>query len=208
VKAVILLSGPVAATPRLQEQLKEGVVIAADGGMAHAEALRLAPILWVGDFDSSPPELQARYAHIPRQTHPTDKDHTDAELAIRAALEQGASELVLVGALGGQTDHALTNLTLGLRLAQQGIGVMLSSGLEEAYPLLPGELELDIAAGSRFSIVPLDDLGGLSIGGAKWELDQAAIRFGSTQTQSNSALGPVKIRLLQGHGLVVCYPAT
>ena len=205
-KYVILLGGSLSITPRLGQQIRGGAVIAADGGMAHAEALALKPILWVGDFDSASPQLQTRYAHIPRQTHPTDKDQTDAELAIQAALARGASQLLLVGALGGQTDHALTNLMLGLRLAQQGIKVVLSSGLEEAHPLLPAGLELDLPAGSSFSIIPLDDLVGLSIQGARWELDQAEVRFGSTQTQSNTALRRVTISLVQGNGLIFCYP--
>jgi thiamine pyrophosphokinase len=175
--------------------------------MVHAEGLGLEPLLWVGDFDSASPPLQSRYAHIPRQTYPTDKDFTDAELAVRAALNVGATQLILVGALGGQTDHALTNLMLGLRLAQQGIEVLLTNGLEEALPLLPGETRLDLAAGSRFSLIPLDDLIGLSIEGAQWVLDQATVRFGSSRTQSNTAIGPVRLALQQGHGLVLCYPA-
>lgn len=207
-KYVILLSGPLSITPRLREQIKEGGVIAADGGMVHAEGLGLQPMLWVGDFDSASPELQSHYAHIPRQTYPADKDHTDAELAIQAALERGASQLVLVGALGGQTDHALTNLMLSLRLAQQGVPVLLSSGLEEALPLLPGETQLDLPAASRFSLIPLDDLIGLSIQGAQWELDRAKVHFGSSQTQSNTALGPLTLTLIQGQGLILCYPTT
>ena len=42
-KYAILLSGPIAKTPRLIKQLSNARVIAADGGMAHAAALKLSP---------------------------------------------------------------------------------------------------------------------------------------------------------------------
>ena len=42
-----------------------------------------------------------------------DKDESDTELAVLAAIELGAREIVVVGALGGRRlDHALANLGL------------------------------------------------------------------------------------------------
>ena len=205
-KFVLLLGGSATPTRRLREQIAGGRVVAADGGMAHAAVLDLTPELWVGDFDSATKELLGAYAHIPRETYPIAKDQTDGEIAAQAALNRGATRLVLVGATGGQSDHALANLLLGLRLAKTGIPVLMTGGLEEACPLLPGGLELDLPPQTRLSILPLSDLEGLSIGGTKWPLDGVNVPLGSTWTLSNEALSTVNITLHKGYGVVFSYP--
>lgn len=202
----ILLGGSVVPTRRLKAQVAGSRVIAADGGMVHAGPLGLQAELWVGDFDSASAELQQTYAHVPREEHPVGKDFTDGELAIQAALARGADRLFLVGAMGGQTDQTLAHLLLGIRLARQGIPTLLSSGLEEAHPLLPGTLQLDLPHGSRLSLLPLGGFVGLSLRGVRWPLEGAEVPLGSTRTLSNVALGPVEMVLEAGYGVVFVYP--
>lgn len=202
----ILLGGALTPTARLRAQTAGSRVIAADGGMAHAAALGLVAELWVGDFDSASPALQARYRTVPRETHPADKDKSDGEIAVDAAIARGAAELILAGALGGQTDHALGNLALMLALARRGVRCFASSGDEEAHPLLPGRMQLDLPVGSRVSIIALADLGGLDFKGVRWPLDHAAISAGSTRTLSNVVTGGIEIGLRSGTGLVLAYP--
>lgn len=202
----ILLGGPVTVTARLRRQIAGARVIAADGGIVHAAPLGLEPELWIGDFDSSPPELIARYRHLPREVLPRDKAMTDGALAIEAARARGASALVLVGGLGGQADHVLGHYGLALRLARAGLASCLTSGNEEAHPLVPGDTGLDIAPGTRFSIVALADLDGLRIEGARWPLAGLDVALGSTLTLSNEATGPVRLALRGGYGMVLVFP--
>jgi len=202
----ILLGGSVLPTQRLHAQVVGSRVIAADSGMVHAQQLGLQAELWVGDFDSASEELQQAFARVPREEHAVDKDLTDGELAIRAALARGADRLILVGAMGGQTDQTIAHLLLGLRLAQQGIPTLLSSGYEEVYPLLPGNLQLDLPLHSKLSLLPLVGLTGLSIHGVRWPLHRSEVPLGSTRTLSNLALGRVEIELEAGYGVVVAYP--
>jgi thiamine pyrophosphokinase len=202
----ILLGGDLAPTMRLLEQTRNTRAIAADSGMKHAAALGLVPELWVGDFDSAEGELQARYAGVPRHVHPTDKDKSDGEIAIDAALQRGATSLLLAGGLGGQTDHALANMALLLGLARRGIEAMASSGVEEAYPLVSGYLDLDVPPGSRLSIAATSDLFGLDIAGVRWPLVKADVLLGSTWTLSNVVTGPVRMGLRAGMGLVLVKP--
>ena len=65
-KFVILLGGTVHVTDRLRQQVAGARVLAADGGIAHADALGLKPELWLGDFDSTSRELDEKYADVPR----------------------------------------------------------------------------------------------------------------------------------------------
>ena len=91
------------------------LVIAADGGARRLLDLRIAPHYLVGDLDSLSQETVARLtsAGCQVQRHPAAKDATDTELAIELALDQGATDIDLVGATGGaRLDHSLANVLL------------------------------------------------------------------------------------------------
>ena len=91
------------------------LVIAADGGARHAAALGVAIDLWVGDGDSiEAATLTALEAGgVPLERSRPDKDESDTELAIAAALRRGTAGIVIVGALGGpRIEHALANIGL------------------------------------------------------------------------------------------------
>ncbi|MET3519431.1 thiamine diphosphokinase [Mesorhizobium abyssinicae] len=203
----ILLGGDLVRTPRLESQLAGARVIAADGGIGHARMLGLTPELWVGDFDSVPADLPHDLAAVPRQVFPAEKDKTDGELAIAAALERGATALVLAGAFGGKrADHAFLHLALAVRLAEAGISVLLTSGAQEGIPLLPGKAGFDYADGTLFSVLGFSDLSGLSVTGAKWPLDHVEVAFGSSLTISNEVKGRLEIALGHGRALLLAHP--
>ncbi|MBL8905839.1 MAG: thiamine diphosphokinase [Rhizobiales bacterium] len=203
---VILLGGTLTVTPRLRAQVENARIIAADSGMTHAAPLGLDAELWVGDFDSTSDALAGRYSGIAREVYPADKAATDGEIAIEAAIARGASEFVLVGGFGGQADHTFGHAGLVLALAMRGFPALLTSGTEEAHPLLPGEHRFDLPAGTRLSIVPFADLTGLDLENVKWPLHQRSVPLGSSLTLSNIALGPVRIGLGSGYGLTIAYP--
>jgi thiamine pyrophosphokinase len=204
---VILLGGRLVRTDRLARQLDGARFIAADGGMAHAEALGVEPDVWVGDFDSTPAELMSRHTGIRRETHPAEKALTDGELAVAAALEAGATRLVLVGAMGGaRTDHGMAHMVHAVSLAERGIDVLLTSGDEEAYPLIPGRFTFDLPSGSLFSIIGFGDLVDLTIENARYPLDRFALPFGSSRTLSNVAGGGITLRLGAGRAILVARP--
>ena len=115
-------------------------MIAADSGMMHAATLRLVPELWVGDFDSSGSELTLQYRDVPREAFPAEKDATDGAIAVAEAIRRGATEIVLLGGLGGQTDHAAGLLGQSIEIARKGLACLLTSGVEEAWPVIPGRM--------------------------------------------------------------------
>jgi thiamine pyrophosphokinase len=203
----ILLGGPLRNTSRLAETLGGARFIAADGGMKHADLLGIMPELWVGDFDSVTDVLVAHYQSVERQTYPAEKAMTDGEIAIDEALARGASRLVLVGALGGErTDHSMGHYVNAIALAGKGHDVLLTSGEEEAYPLIPGTLSLDLPAGSLFSIIGFEDLHGLTIENARYPLSDFTLPFGSSRTLSNVAEGAITVRLERGRAMVFARP--
>lgn len=205
-KFAILLGGDLTPTNRLDAQLGGARVIAADSGMKHAAALKLTPELWVGDFDSSGAVLENTYRDTPRHVFPVAKDSTDGEIAVREAIARGATEIILVGAFGGQFDHALAHATQLIALAETNIKTFASSGSEEAWPLLNSLTLWQIAKDTRVSIVGLTALKALSIIGVLWPLNKRDVAMGSTLTLSNESSGDVAITLEQGRALVLLYP--
>ncbi|MGV3550397.1 thiamine diphosphokinase [Rhizobium sp.] len=206
-KFVILLGGPVTVSARLLGQVEGARVVAADSGIRHCEALGLVPELWVGDFDSTDGELALQYAEIPRLEYPAEKALTDGELALEMAFDRGATDIVMVGALGGErADHAWAHVVKALALAMEDRQVLLTSGDEEGYPLLPGRLILDLPKASMFSVLGLDRLEGLTILNARYPLDGYELPFGSSRTISNVAEGEVTFDLRAGRALVLARP--
>lgn len=203
----ILLGGSLHVTPRLRDMVTDSRAIAADSGMRHAALLDLTPELWVGDFDSASAELQAQWPDVRRQPFPVAKAYTDGEIAVSEALAQGANRLILVGALGGErSDHAFQHLLYATRLAEEGCDVLLTSGEEDGFPLLPGRRDIDLPAGSMFSVLGLTALEGLDIENARYPLKNFSLPFGSSRTISNVAKGRVTLSLGSGKAIVLARP--
>ncbi len=82
----------------------EDLVIAADGGLKHTQALGIIPDVILGDFDS------LGYTPQGANVFPVEKDDTDAMLAVRRGLELGYRSFLLYGGLDGpRLDHTLAN---------------------------------------------------------------------------------------------------
>lgn len=103
----------ICAGPKLPEQIAlpaGATVIAADGGAVWARSLGLQVDLLIGDLDSIPAHVAAEIANVER--HPREKDATDLELALAAALRLEPSSVLVVGSAGGRFDHLLGSLLL------------------------------------------------------------------------------------------------
>ncbi len=200
---VILLGGELTATSRLKQQTRHSRVLSADSGMRHAVTLGLHAEAWLGDFDSSDDELVRLHADVPRIEFPSDKPKTDGEHSIDEAISRGATSMLLVGALRGErSDHFVQLVTQMIVLAEKGIPCIASSGREEAYPLMPGEVTLDFPRGTVFSIVSLQDIGGLSIRGVRWPLNDHDVPYGSSLTMSNVVTDTLSINMKRGRAMI------
>ncbi|ANE43078.1 thiamine diphosphokinase [Deinococcus puniceus] len=198
--AWILVGGRLTPTPMLAALPRPALVVAADGGARHAAALGVIVDVWVGDFDSS----AGVHVDAPREVHPAAKDETDAELAVRVALQRGATALVFIGAFGGRFDHTAALMLGGIRRAREGWPVILTSGDEWGWPLLPASpVALELEANLTLSVLAFSDLRGLSLGGVRWPLSRADVPLGSGWTVSNETTGAaIRATLEDGWALV------
>lgn len=192
VRTALILAGGEPPLPRLRDDLVTGVdlVIAADGGLAHAAALGVTPDLIVGDMDSAAPELLGQHAEVERQTHPARKDQLDLELALDAAVARGATALRIAGAFGGRLDQSLAALLIAARRAAGGTQVSLHSGRDEVIVVAPGvSLQAATRVGATVSLLALGDGAVVSFSGVEYPLERAPLPYGTGLGVSNVALG-------------------
>lgn len=204
-KALILAGSEVTVTDTLKSLCQDAnLVIAADSGVRHAGPLGVAPDLIVGDFDSATEADLEPYPEVPRRTHPVRKDLLDLELALIEATARGATELVLVGALGGRLDQTLAALLIAARY-RQDYRVTLHSGHTAAYPLTGGEqVTLELPPGQPFSVLSLEPASVVSLEGASYPLSRADLPFGVGLGVSNEvAASPLAVTLHSGLALLV-----
>lgn len=151
--------------------------------------------------------MRDAFVHVPVREYPPEKDKTDGELAIDHALEQGATELVLAGAFGGErADHAHLHLTQVVRLCEMGIPTLVTSGNQEGRHLATGVQHVfDYEPGTIFSILLFEPLSGLTVKGARWPLDHVEVPFGSSLTLSNYVADRLAIRLESGRAMLVAH---
>lgn len=186
-----------------------GLVFAADGGGASLDRLGRRPDRLVGDLDSIDEDLAKRLeaAGVVVERHPADKEASDTELAIGAALEAGATQVILLGALGGErVDHALANLLIladpglrgrDVRLVHATTTVRVVHGGEQLTVLgAPGDLVTLLAIGI--------DATGVTTEGLRWPLTAAVLRAGRSRGLSNEVVStPASVLLERGSLLVV-----
>jgi thiamine pyrophosphokinase len=196
------------------------LVIAADGGARHAAPLGLDIDRWVGDGDSiSRAELdELRDRGIPIDLVAAEKDASDTELAIDAAIAAGADEVIVLGAFGGRRlDHAIANLSL---LAHRALGhrpaVLLDGVARVRLVRAPGPdgssvvTPLPGRVADLVSLIPFGgDATGLTTSGLQYPLRDEALVLGSARGLSNVRRASDASFVL-GHGavLVIETPAT
>jgi thiamine pyrophosphokinase len=131
-------------------------VVAADGGLEHAVALGLEVTVAVGDFDSaSPSALEAAEERgVLVERHPADKDATDLELALDAALALSPGRILVLSGDGGRLDHLLSTLLLLASAKWAAVRVDAEVG-EARVHVIRGERTIDGRAGELVSLLAL-----------------------------------------------------
>jgi len=191
-RALVVLDGdPLGSDAWLAGLAKSAdLVIAADGGANRLPKAGRRPDLVVGDMDALADDAlrELERAGTLLERHPTEKAETDGELALDAAVERGADEIVVVGAFGGaRLDHMLGNLMLLAHEDFAAIDVALVTEQATFRSLLgPGILELEGAPGDWVTLEPLSEIvRGVATDGLRYPLRHEDLVRGSTRGVSN-----------------------
>lgn len=197
--ATLFGAGPatIATVERVAE--RGAILVAADGGLALADAAGLTPNLVVGDFDSLPDPMPGRLADVSMR-HIADQDSTDFDKALQSV----AADLYLcAGFLDGRTDHTLACLSSLVALPWRR-AILVSE--TDVICLLPRKLRLELPRGTRVSVFPM--LAGQARStGLRWPLDGLSLAPGRTISTSNMAQGGVLTLESDHPHLILVLPA-
>ncbi|MCY4410455.1 MAG: thiamine diphosphokinase [Caldilineaceae bacterium] len=207
-RAVVFVNGDIANYAALARWLREDdYLIAADGGARHMEILGLSPAVIVGDLDSIDSALLLRMQEegADVEQHPAAKDATDLELAIARAVRDGATEILLLGAVGGRLDQTIANLLI---LAQKNWAVPLTIAEgDQLARVLRGRQSVSLSGptGGYVSAVALsEEVTGVTYRGLEYPLENATLRLGSTRGVSNTMVSsPAQVSIESGILLVI-----
>jgi len=208
-RTIIFANGEFHHAERARELLPSAdLVIAADGGTRHALAAGVTPHVVIGDLDSIAPDERARVeaagARVIR--HSPRKDETDLELALLHAARQGATEIVILAALGGRLDQTIANLLLLALPELDGLDVRVVEGAQTAFLIRAGGdgATIEGQPGDTVSLIPLGgDAVDVTAEGLEWPLHGDTLHFGPARGVSN-VLAANRARVHLGHGLLLC----
>lgn len=223
--AIVLADGAVPIRAALDEAWPgwdEGVtlVVAADGGARHASAFGLAVDRWVGDGDSTvPADLEAlAAAGVAIDRVGVDKDESDTELALLAAVAAGADLVTILGGLGGvRVDHAISNVALlqhpalerreGRLYDEACARLTLLAGPDDRG--LPGVRELRGRVGDLVSLVPVGEPAHhVETHGLRYPLKDETLILGRARGLSNVRTATTaRVEVGSGRLLVIETPA-
>jgi thiamine pyrophosphokinase len=205
-RVVIFAGGTVQAGKAVQQAIAGAeLVIAADRGAATALRYGCVPAVMVGDFDSLDVASMQKIQEQGRETIrvPVEKDETDTELAIDTAIQRGATEITLLGALGGaRFDHTMANMFLLVDF--QDVKLRIVDGPTVCWLLRgPGRTSIEGQTGDLLSLFPLAaDAIGITTTNLYYPLHNDTLRFGKVRGASNALTQP-QAEVSLSHGLLL-----
>ena len=191
--AIVLLGGTRNDLASVGPLPTPALVVAADSGAHHAESLGLRVDVVIGDMDSIDPTalvaIQALGARV--VSHPSDKNETDAELALTFAASQDVRRLIVVGSGGGRLDHQLSLFSLLFHQSLTDIHVEARIGGSRSFPIREGESRtIDCRDGDIVGLLPFGgDTHGITTEGLQWPLRNESLFVTASRGVSNRALG-------------------
>ncbi|MGA7270056.1 MAG: thiamine diphosphokinase [Acidimicrobiia bacterium] len=183
----------------------DAYLIAADSGLDQALSLGLDVDLVVGDMDSVG-EDALRITTATLERYSPDKDATDLELALQAAMERDPLQVTVLGGQGGRFDHLMG--TMMLLTSERWAGVELEWVASRArVRIVRAGTTLHGAAGSTLTLLAVaGPVRQISTTGLRWNLSDETLWPGSTRGVSNVFAGPVATVRLDSGTLVAIQP--
>ncbi|WP_319370315.1 thiamine diphosphokinase [uncultured Ilyobacter sp.] len=184
-RAFVFLNGELSENMEFYQQFlkKNGDIYCADGGAMHTYRLGKVPVEIIGDMDSVSEEVLKHYENNGTliRRFSKEKDFTDGEIILEYLNSKSYDEIIIFAALGGRTDHMLTNLNLIFKYKK----ARFISEKEEIFSI-DRYFKFENKKGSEVSFIPFsNEVGPLTLKGFKFPLNKHRLKRGSSICMSN-----------------------
>ncbi|MBF0451834.1 MAG: thiamine diphosphokinase [Candidatus Magnetomorum sp.] len=189
-RAIVFANGLLDRLPLSIEPITiKDLIIAADGGLRHCKMMNLIPHLIIGDLDSVDQMDLAKMRLSGSEViqYPVRKDETDLELSLKIALERGAHEIVIIGALGARWDMTFSNVLILAADFLKNVHVRIVDGPQEMICIRKDHsITFKGRVGHGVSLFPLSEsVDGITLLGMEYPLNNERLYLGSTRGLSN-----------------------
>ena len=206
---IVFTGGKGPEPQRIRSLVKESagdiLMAAADSGLDAMKNAGLKPDWVIGDMDSiSDPECLTAYPEHRVLRYPTDKDHTDTELAFFLLKKKGCGDIWIIGGGGGRVDHLFGIRSL---LERDSCPVRWFLDNADIFCIDAGNnaaLNLSIEKNALVSVFPLvDGPWKATSRGLKWALDNLEWNRGFFGLSNETPDGKFSIYAQQGRFMVI-----
>lgn len=161
----------------LPNNINYDFVYACDSGYHNAMQLGIKPDYIIGDFDSFRGDITKELEGLQISKHPVMKDDTDTMLAIKKAISDGFTHIIICCALGGRMDHTFANIQCLSYIASKGIiGELISKNEYLTVISGEGQITIDKKEDRALSLFSLSDFcSEVTIKGALYETDRITL---------------------------------
>ena len=179
-------------------------IVCADSGYSFAKKAGLTPNLIIGDFDSLKEELPQNTEVVKLNTH---KDDTDTEHCVMECIRRGYKDFLLLGSIGGRTDHTFANIATLAFLSEYNYNGIARNNGEEIRILKEGSYEMNNKKGLIFSVFPYGcESVNVTYKGAEYMLNNKTLTYNVSRGISNVFVDvEAEITINRGRAILLTY---
>ena len=179
-------------------------IVCADSGYSFAKKAGLTPNLIIGDFDSLKEELPQNTEVVKLNTH---KDDTDTEHCVMECIRRGYKDFLLLGSIGGRTDHTFANIATLAFLSEYNYNGIARNNGEEIRILKEGSYEMNNKKGLIFSVFPSGcESVNVTYKGAEYMLNNKTLTYNVSRGISNVFVDDeAEITINRGRAILLTY---
>lgn len=206
---VLILANGESPSQELAQRLarEHDWILATDGAAHRAAGLELSPQVICGDFDSVVLEVAQKEFPDAEFLPTPDQDFADLEKAIGLVIARGATEITILGALGGRIDFTLSSAALLLRYQREAalriVDDMMEMRVVGGPEHSPGELTFPANPGDTVSLLSFGGTARATIAGVRWPLDDFLLPLGTHGVSNVVVAAQVTVQARGGSLLVV-----